>query len=156
EDHVYRIDKTIRDLCVFARHNVTTDPPFCHMDLISCRNVLIYMAPPLQRQVIPIFHYALNVPGFLVLGTAETVGESKEVFDLVDAGQRAYSKRALNGRLPFHLMAADRSSAEGARVQRMRRPSSPAADYHGEPDPVLSSHYAPPGVLVNEEFEIVA
>jgi len=156
EDHVYRIDKTIRDLCVFARHNVTSDPPFSHMDLISCRNVLIYMAPPLQKQVIPIFHYALNVPGFLVLGTAETVGDSREVFDLVDARQKVYSKRALNGRLPFHLMAADRSSAEGARVQRMRRPSSPAADYHRETDRVLSSHYAPPGVLVNEEFEIVA
>src|SRR4029453_247854 len=120
EDHVYRIDKTIRDLCVFARHNVTTDPPFCHMDLISCRNVLIYMAPALQKQVIPIFHYALNVPGFLVLGTAETGGDSKEIFDLVYGLHKVYSKSVVNGRLPFHLMAGNCSTAEGARVQRIR------------------------------------
>ena len=76
EDHVYRIDKSIRDMCVFARQNVTADPPFSHLDLISCRNVLIYLAPPLQKRVLPTFHYALNAPGFLVLGTAETVGDN--------------------------------------------------------------------------------
>lgn len=76
EDHVYRIDKSIREVCVFARQNVTADPPFSHLDLIGCRNVLIYLASPLQKRVLPTFHYALNVPGYLVLGTAESVGET--------------------------------------------------------------------------------
>ena len=73
EDHLYRIDKSIRDACLFARHNVLADPPFSHVDLISCRNLLIYLDPPAQKQVLSTFHYALNVPGFLVLGTAESV-----------------------------------------------------------------------------------
>ena len=75
EEHVYRIDKSIRDLCVFARQNLTSDPPFSHVDLVSCRNVLIYLSPPLQKRVMPTFHYALNSPGFLVLGSSETVGD---------------------------------------------------------------------------------
>jgi two-component system, chemotaxis family, CheB/CheR fusion protein len=74
EDHLYRIDKSIRDSCVFARQNLSADPPFSRVDLISCRNVLIYMAPALQRRVLPTFHYALNVPGFLVLGSSENGG----------------------------------------------------------------------------------
>ena len=76
EDHIYRIDKSLRDLCVFARHNLTLDPPFSHVDLVSCRNVLIYLSPPLQKRVLPTFHYALNSPGFLVLGSSESIGDA--------------------------------------------------------------------------------
>ncbi len=70
----YRINKAIREMCVFARHNIFADPPFSHMDLISCRNVLIYMDSVLQKQVMPIFHYALNPGGFLMLGSSEGIG----------------------------------------------------------------------------------
>ena len=94
EDHVYRIDKAIRDMCVFARQNVAADPPFSHLDLISCRNVLIYLATPLQKRVLPTFHYALNRPGFLVLGRAETVGEHTDLFELVDRAHKIYAKKA--------------------------------------------------------------
>src|SRR5262249_37397778 len=102
DDHVYRIDKMIRDVCVFARQNVTADPPFSHLDLISCRNVLIYLATPLQKRVLPTFHYAWNVPGFLVLGTAETVGENTDLFELVDRSHKIYAKKATATRLPLH------------------------------------------------------
>ena len=84
EDHVYRIDRSIRDACVFARQNVTADPPFSHLDIVSCRNVLIYLATALQKRVLRTFHYALNTPGFLILGSAETVGEHTELFEAVD------------------------------------------------------------------------
>ena len=73
EQAAYRINKSVRDLCVFARQNVVADPPFSHLDLISCRNVLIYLTP-LQKRVIPTFHFALNPTGFLLLGASETVG----------------------------------------------------------------------------------
>ena len=71
----YRVRKSVRELCVFAKQNVMADPPFSRLDLICCRNVLIYLAPVAQRRVIETFHYALSPGGFLVLGESETVGE---------------------------------------------------------------------------------
>jgi two-component system CheB/CheR fusion protein len=98
EDRLYRIDKSIRDSCVFARQNLTADPPFSHVDLISCRNVLIYMPPALQRQVLPTFHYALNVPGFLVLGSSETVGEFNGLFQVTDRAKKIHAKQVTGSR----------------------------------------------------------
>ena len=80
QERTYRVAKAIREMCVFARQNVTVDPPFSHVDLISCRNVLIYMSGPLQERLLPIFHFALNRGGYLVLGIAETVGPSSDLF----------------------------------------------------------------------------
>ena len=74
----------MRDLCVFARQNVTVDPPFSRVDLVTCRNVLIYMSPPLQERLLPVFHFALNPGGFLVLGMAETVGSFGDLFELTN------------------------------------------------------------------------
>ncbi|HEX4350441.1 MAG TPA: chemotaxis protein CheB, partial [Verrucomicrobiae bacterium] len=90
EDGGYRISKAVRDLCVFARQNVAADPPFSRMDLVSCRNLLIYLTPALQRQVISTFHYALNPSGYLVLGNSETVGENSDLFGLLDRKQKIY------------------------------------------------------------------
>jgi two-component system CheB/CheR fusion protein len=98
EDGGYRINKSLRDMCVFARQNVAADPPFSRVDLVSCRNVLIYLAPPLQQRVIPTLHYALNPTGFLVLGTAETVGGFTDLFEVVDRQHKIYSRKATVGR----------------------------------------------------------
>ena len=76
----YQISKTIRDLCIFSQQNIFSDPPFSRMDLVSCRNVMIYLSQPLQKRVIPIFHYALNPTGFLMIGSTE---------GLLGAGNRA-------------------------------------------------------------------
>src|SRR4030095_15850225 len=75
-DGRYQINKTARDMCVCARQTLITDPPFSHMDLVSCRNVLIYLEPAIQRRIIPLFHYALKPHGLLVLGASESVGSS--------------------------------------------------------------------------------
>ena len=93
----YRINKAIREVCVFARHNVLADPPFSHMDLISCRNVLIYMDTVLQKQVMPIFHYALNPGGFLMLGSSEGIGKFSDLFEVVDKKHRVYSRKSAPG-----------------------------------------------------------
>jgi two-component system CheB/CheR fusion protein len=157
EDHLYRIDKTIRDMCVFARQNVTADPPFSHLDLISCRNVLIYLATPLQKRVLPTFHYALNVPGFLVLGTAETVGEHTDMFEQVDRSNKIYSKKATASRALLHFPADDYKGLAAA-VGRRHGPAGPRptpADYQHEADRILLGRYVPPGVLVNENLDIV-
>ncbi len=89
----YRIQKTIRDMLIFSEQDVIKDPPFSKLDLISCRNLLIYMGGELQKKVIPLFHYALNPGGFLVLGTSETVGEFTSLFTTVDRKQKIYQRK---------------------------------------------------------------
>ena len=88
-DGGFQISKTVRELCIFARQDITRDPPFSHLDLISCRNLLIYLEPVLQKRIIPMFHYALNPQGVLMLGSSETVGGFSDLFALSD-------KKALN------------------------------------------------------------
>lgn len=92
-DSYYQVKKIIRDMCVFARQNVVSDPPFSNLDLISCRNVLIYLTPVLQRRIMPVFHYALKPGGFMLLGSSETMGESSEMFELVDKKNKIYIKK---------------------------------------------------------------
>ncbi len=89
----YRIHKGIRDLVVFSEQNVIKDPPFSKLDLISCRNLLIYMGGELQQKIIPLFHYALNPGGFLFLGTSETVGEFSDLFAALDRKLKLYQRK---------------------------------------------------------------
>jgi len=149
----YRIKKAVRDICVFAQQNITADPPFSHVDMIACRNVLIYMSPALQQRVLPIFHYALNVPGYLVLGTSETVGQLGNYFDIVDRAAKIYVKRS---EAPFV------AQLPGAAFSRMRD-AAPSAqehapsigDFHAETNRLLLGRYAPPGVLIDENLNIL-
>ena len=100
----YKIAKAIRDVCLFSRHDITADPPFSKLDLVSCRNVLIYFTATLQKHVIPIFHYALAPHGFLWLGKSETIGGSSDLFSLLDKVNKIYARKdapvALNLRFP--------------------------------------------------------
>jgi len=89
----YRINKGIRDILIFSEQDVIQDPPFSKLDLISCRNLLIYMGGELQKKIIPLFHYALNPGGFLFLGTSETVGEFADVFTAMDRKSRLYQRK---------------------------------------------------------------
>src|SRR5262249_29180428 len=92
-DGGWQISKSIRDVCVFARQNVTSDPPFSNLDLISCRNLLIYLEPVLQKRAIPIFHYALRPLGFVLLGSAETITGFTDLFVPLDRNHRVFAKR---------------------------------------------------------------
>jgi two-component system CheB/CheR fusion protein len=89
----YRIHKGIRDMLVFSEHNVIKDPPFSKLDLISCRNLMIYLGSDLQKKLIPLFHYALNPDGILFLGTSETVGEFADLFATLDSKQKLYQRK---------------------------------------------------------------
>jgi len=89
----YRINKSIRDMLVFSEQNVIKDPPFSRIDLLSCRNLLIYMGADLQKKLIPLFHYALNPGGFLFLGTSETVGDFGDLFAPLDRKLKLYRRR---------------------------------------------------------------
>src|SRR5258708_39603077 len=93
-DGTYQIHRNVSDICTVARQNITADPPFSRLDLISCRNVLIYLSPELHKRCIPQFHYALNSGGYLVLGPAESVGLYDELFKLADKKNKIYAKIA--------------------------------------------------------------
>ena len=155
EDGKYRIHKSIRDLCVFAKQNIVGDPPFSHVDLISCRNVLIYLAPPLQKRVIPTFHYALNPTGFLMLGSSETVGPFSDLFHVVDKKHKIYSKKQSAFRQYPHFNAADYLAGLPGEERTISQPSPTPAELQKEADRIVLGQYAPAGVLVSESLEIL-
>src|SRR5881409_2422198 len=157
-DGQYQVRKAVRELCVFAKHNVATDPPFSKMDLIVCRNVLIYLEAELQRRMSSIFHYALKTPGFLMLGVSETVGPLSDLFSVVDKKYKVYAKRPTARRFDLGLGSLDRVIARKG-TSRAARSADEAgrsrSDLLQEVDRLLLSKYAPAGVLVNEAAEIL-
>jgi two-component system CheB/CheR fusion protein len=104
---MYRIHKGIRDMLVFSEQDLIKDPPFSRLDLISCRNLLIYMGGDMQKKIIPLFHYALNPGGFLFLGTSETVGEFDELFVTLDRKLKLFRRKG------------DRHSSQGPSLDRI-------------------------------------
>ena len=153
----YRVTKAIRDLCIFARHNALTDPPFSRMDLISCRNVMIYMEPTLQRRLLPILHYALKPNGFLFIGPSETIGPHHELFEPEDAKNRIYAKKPIALRIDQRFPVGPQSRHFPERATRGWREThrEPQQDLQREAERVLLSRYVPAGVLVNAEFEVL-
>jgi two-component system CheB/CheR fusion protein len=153
-DGGYQVSKTVRDLCVFARQNVTKDPPFSRLDMVSCRNLLIYMESALQKRIIPMYHYALKPDGFLLLGTSETVGSFSDMFELVDKRNKIYIKRATVNPQRFDY---EPGAQPAARPESTRgRQGDPAVpDLQKEADLTVLAHYGPPGVVVNDDFEVV-
>src|SRR5271165_5117717 len=154
EQETYRISKSIRDMCAFAKQNVTVDPPFSHLDLISCRNVLIYLTPLVQKRVIPTFHYALNPSGFLLLGASETVGSFAGLFGVVDPKFRIYAKKAAGLRQYPHFYGEDTYARESADTQ-VTPLSVSSADWQRAADRVVLREYTPAGVLVNDDLDIL-
>ena len=154
EQETYRISKSIRDMCAFAKQNVTADPPFSHLDLISCRNVLIYLTPVVQKRVIPTFHYALNPSGFLLLGASETVGSFAGLFGVVDPKFRIYAKKAAGLRQYPHFHGEATYARESADTQ-VTPLSVSSADWQREADRVVLREYGPAGVLVNDDLDIL-
>ncbi len=155
ENGSYRISKAVRELVVFAHHNVFADPPFSRMDLISCRNLLIYLEPVLQARVIPTFHYALKPEGILFLGASETVGRHTELFAPLDNRCRVYVKLPASARIPKPTLPLTASNAAKTEPEQASSVSIPKPDLQSEADRIMLARYAPAGVLVNEQLEIV-
>jgi len=87
------VAQEIRECCVFAKQNVARDPPFSNLDLISCRNVLIYLTPDVQKRIMSTFHFALNPDGFLILGSAETIGSDTDLFGILDRTNNFFTRK---------------------------------------------------------------
>jgi two-component system, chemotaxis family, CheB/CheR fusion protein len=157
-DGGYRVSKAVRDCCVFARQNLTKDPPFSRLDLVSCRNVMIYLGAVLQRRVMSIFHYSLRHDGYLLLGSSETVGNFGELFSAMDRKHKIYQKRAVTSRLALGFENVDfeavKPQAKTEKV-RMEEEAVGHTNVFRDADRVMLSRYSPPGVVINEEMEVV-
>ncbi len=149
----WRVSKVLREMCVFSVHDLTGDPPFIRMDLVSCRNILIYFKAQQQAELIRTFHFALNPSGLLLLGQSESAGSAGGLFEAIDPAVKLYRRRATATRHPH------RSVRLAGVLDRLARPALP------EPGGAERSHalvarcremmleaYGPPGVLVDAGF----
>lgn len=114
-DSGYQINKTVRDMCIFARQELAKDPPFSRLDLISCRNMIIYFGSAMQKKLFPVFHYSLKENSFLFLGASESVGTHATLFNLVDKKHKLYSKKAVTIPLIYEFSASFQWMSDGYR-----------------------------------------
>jgi two-component system CheB/CheR fusion protein len=152
----YQVSKTIRDMCIFARQNLIKDPPFSRMDLISCRNLLIYLDTVLQRNVVPVLHYALKPGGFLMLGTSETLSHFPDLLTSVDKKTKIFCKTTTSAARPMlglgPLVELARRAETGKHGPAQL---SPTFDTDKEAERILLHRYTPPAVVINSALEIV-
>jgi two-component system CheB/CheR fusion protein len=156
-DSTYQISRSVRDLCTFARQNITADPPFSRLDLISCRNVLIYLGAQLQKRAFPIFHYALNAHGYMMLGPSESVGIFSDLFELVDRRNKIYAKKLLPGRAELEVHLPHGTFGEIKTLEPPRiAPISEGRDFNAQvqqmADRIMLGTYAPAGVIIDDNM----
>ncbi len=157
----YQISKNVRDICVFSTQNIFNDPPFSRMDLVSCRNVMIYLSQALQKRVIPIFHYALNPSGFLMIGNTEgLLGTGSELFEMADKKQKIYRRKPVSNSITFGFAVGNQDLEPDppevpAAPMKLPEPQKPLLDLQREADRLLLSRYAPPAVVINDQMEIL-
>ena len=152
----YQVIKMVRDVCVFSKHDILRNPPFTRLDLLSCRNVLIYLNADSQRRVLPMFHYALKPNGFLLLGPEETIGAFGELFSLRDRKYKLYTKKA--GIFLGHFESSVERQPHVAAAEPAQKALPPRDNFerHKEAaDQLILNHYGPPAVLLDENLEIL-
>ncbi|MEI7831908.1 MAG: CheR family methyltransferase [bacterium] len=157
EEKGYRLQKAIRDMVVFAEQDLILDPPFSHMDLISCRNLLIYLNGDVQKALLPLFHYALNAEGYLFLGSSETIGEFTDLFSTSQRKWKIYKRKVAvtpSRQIPtLHPLLTGINRMHTSSSQQVRPEEQKSL--RGIVEQSLLEHYAPPSVLINEAEEVL-
>lgn len=154
EDNGYRIGKEIREMVTFATQNVIMDPPFTKLDILICRNLLIYLTPELQKKLLPLFHYSLNPGGILFLGSAETVSAHPDLFAALSLKSRLFRRReSVLLAEPVAFPASFLPVLPGMPKESTILKST--ANLQSLADQVLLQHFAPPAVLVNDQGDIL-
>jgi two-component system CheB/CheR fusion protein len=150
----YQISKKVRDLCVFARQDLARDPPFSKLDLIVCRNVLIYLDPILHKKLMNVFHYALKPGGSLMLGSAESVGPTADLFQVSDKKSRIFVRRPSLARVEMEFRPTESGTSRPPPARKALSPDG-GGGVQGEANRLLLARYAPAGVLVDDDLRIV-
>jgi two-component system CheB/CheR fusion protein len=153
-DSTYQVVKSLREMIVFAQHNIIKDPPFSRLDLLVCRNLLIYLGPTLQKRILPLFAQSLKLNGFMFLGTSETVGGFTDLFLPLDKKWKIFQRRETGHRLgvEFPISPVKSPIPEGRPVRAYQEEGiSPGV----LAEKTLIQRYSPPCVVINEKFEVV-
>ncbi len=154
-DQCYQVGKQLRDSMVFAVQNLISDPPFSKLDLISCRNLLIYLEPEIQRKIMSLFHFVLNDGGFLFLGSSETIGQQEDLFQPISKKSRLYRRVGPTRRDKLDLPFVSRLETAGRAGYGTQAKLAEPANFAKITQQLLLAHYAPFAVLVNRNFEIL-
>ncbi|MEO6330745.1 MAG: CheR family methyltransferase, partial [Ginsengibacter sp.] len=152
-ENQYQVKKFLRETCVFAVHNFLKDPPYAKLDFVSCRNVLIYLEPFLQQKTLSIFHYSLNEKGILLLGKSETTGGAADLFIPVEKKEKFYTRISSPGN--FTLLNSEPKRSSNGKDYSLQKKEPATVDFQKSADDILLSKYAPAGVIVNEQFDVV-
>ncbi|HXF24506.1 MAG TPA: chemotaxis protein CheB [Gemmatimonadaceae bacterium] len=172
EDNGYCVTKAVRDCCVFAVQNITADPPFSHLDIVSCRNVLIYLQPNAHARLLSVFYYALRPGGILVLGTSESVSTAAALFTAIDKKRRIYTRipgpvhtlhLSVRPAHPSRSLIQDRASATAVGIRRSQNvedstgasANTPSPDVQRAADQIVLGSYAPAAVVVDDQLRIL-
>jgi two-component system CheB/CheR fusion protein len=154
EENGYRVCKEIREMVTFATQNVIMDPPFTKLDILICRNLLIYLTTELQKKLLPLFHYSLNPGGVLFLGSAETIGSYTDFFDLMDRKSRIFRRR--ESVLADEPVAFPPSFVPALpKVHKEPTMQKPAANLQSLADQLLLQRFSPPAVLASDKGDII-
>ena len=154
-DDGYQINQTVREVCVFARQDITQDPPFSKMDMISCCNVMMYLDPVLQSRLFPIFHYALKPNGFLILRPSESPVSFSDFFVAVDKQSGAFQRIKTGGRVPFNFSIQKHRHSSPLTRWPVEESVLRGYDLCAEADRVVLNRHAPSGVVIDADFKIV-
>lgn len=158
-DRGYQVSKRVRDTCIFARQNLCNDPPFSHIDILSCRNVMIYFNQALQRQIMLTFHYALEPSGYMLLGMSEGLRDYGDVFTTVDRKHKIYMKTGAT--LPFHFepprnYAVSHLSGIGrAQMVEVENNVWPELELQRAADRIVLARFGPPGLIIDERMNVL-
>lgn len=152
-DGSYQINKEVREICVFSIHNFLKDPPFGKMDLITCRNVLIYLQPYLQKKALTTFHYALKRNAFLLLGKSETTGNAPDLFYPSEKSHKIFIPRDRPQK--FLQLANPQKEERNRDFSRPVKAENARTDFQRTADEVILNRYTPAGVVVDEAMDIV-
>jgi two-component system, chemotaxis family, CheB/CheR fusion protein len=153
-DSTYRVNKELRESVVFANQNVITDPPFSKLDLISCRNLLIYLEADVQKKIVSLFHFALTEGGYLFLGSAESIGQAEDLFEPVSKKWRIYRRigTVRSDRVHFPIEPPPERTPRMAAAPRAAASEARLAEAVHQ---LLLDRYAPASVVINRRFSIV-
>ncbi|MBO0888596.1 hypothetical protein J2P12_05790, partial [Candidatus Bathyarchaeota archaeon] len=154
-DASYQVNKWIRGMVVFARQNVVADPPFSRMDLVMCRNLLIYLTPVLQQKLLPLIHYSLKPGGFLVLGDFESISGFSNMFKSVDRKRKIYEKKEVPALLAPALLEPTVATLGTKQRQAGKTVVTPEAEISREADRILLGKYSPSSVIINNDMEVI-
>jgi two-component system CheB/CheR fusion protein len=150
----YSISTEIREMIMFAQHNIIMHPPFTSIDFISCRNLLIYMDPDLQKKLLGLFYYSLNQEGMLLLGTSETLGAQSHLFTPVDTSLKIFKRSTANHNPPLLDFPSSFTRPKLGDTENTQ-PNKPVMNIQTLADQLLLNQFAPAGVLVNENGDIL-